>query len=365
MVGNDPAPHQHKQPRLQVAWWQRPHRFEAVQEDADEERYLPAKDGLASSSETQSLDSGSNEEASWNTATPDHVEEELDSDLSAGSQKRARNSSTAPLTEAFQIQRLLAENALLKRQLSEALDFRVPSAEANAAAAEAVADELRTQNRKLLKTLKDLQESTAALLKRQTEMHHIFEENAALQKSLEETRSHTMLLVEDIKDLEIQLSEQRQKCADSEAEQDVRKQLCYKLFMAMHGEDVRFDKRPRVAAEEKGFQFSKHNNINTVSEPFYDGAFEDAVAHGLALQDSGFLPSAECGLYSAAHKCDGKPTIASPGGSSAQDHTGSSQTCSRSSFGHWSANERKAGPHALAHEDRVTVPITFGRQPRL
>jgi len=363
MTGKGPAPHQQAKPRLQVAWWQRPHRFETVLQDASEAKL--AKDGdtsVTSSLDTQSLESGSNEESvlgQQSSATSDHALEELDSDLSHASQKRARTSKnlTVAVTDAVDVQHLLAENALLKRQLREALDFLVPSAEANAAAAEAVADELRMQNRNLMKMLSDLQEKNAALLQRQHEMQHMFQESAGLQRSLEE---NTMRLVEDISELEVQLAKQRQKCTDSEIQQDALKQLCQKLSMAMHGEDERLDKSlQNIAAEEKGFRLNKDSI--TVSQPSACNTTENAVAHEHAKHGPLLPTSAESCLQSATHRCDGKPTMASLAGSLAQGKAGrGAQTAVCSSLAQRGASERR--PRVFSSSRQVSLPAIFQRQ---
>jgi len=356
MAGNDPAPNQRTVPRLQM-------RFETVMEEAGEEHCTTAHDYVTSSSDTESLENGSDEELltgrqSWTTATPDHTEE-LNSGVSHRSQKQRRSVKdlTTTSTKAVDVEGLLAENMLLKRQLREALELRVPSAEAAVAASDAVADQLRVQNRKLSAMLKESREEIAALHEELGKMEHIIEENAALQRSIEQTRHHAMRLVDDMQNLKIQLSEERQKCAYSEEQQDARKKLCHKLFMAMQG--VKSTESPLAAAEQKGFCFNKKNI--TASESLVANTFKDALPHGDGPQDSWLPPSAEHGLQSLAHRRDGKPTVTSHGGSNAQDQTGCPQTTIHPFFSQTPAPERNAGPHAFTDGGRVAVPITFGK----
>jgi len=363
MVGNDAAPHQRTMPLQIYSWWQQEGRFETVMEDAGEEECTSVFDSMTNSSGTESMENGSDEELvisrqSWTTATPDQVKV-VNSEEKHRQQKQrraVRDLTTTP-SKAVDAKHLLAENMLLKRQLSEALELRVPSAEANAAASEAVADELRAKNRKLSAMLMKSREEIAALHERQSKMEHVMEENAALQRSIEETRCYTMLLVNDIQNLKTQLSEERQKRAASEAQQDVRKKLCHKLFMAM--QDVRLAESPLAAAEQKGVHFNTRNI--TASETPVAETSKDVLAHGHGPKDSWFHPSAEGGLQLPAHRLDGKPRITSPGGSSAQSQTGCPQTTIHSFLSQRSASERNFGPQAFTDEGQVAVPITFGR----
>jgi len=180
---------------------------------------------------------------------------------------------------------------------------------------------------------------------------HIIEENAALQRSIEETRCFTMLLVNDVQNLKTQLSEERQKRADSEAQQDVRKKLCHKLFMAM--QDVRLAESPLAAAEQKGSGFNTKNI--TASESIVADTFKNALAHWHGPQDSWLSPQ------SLAHRRDGMPIVTTPGGSSAQGQTGCPQSTIYPFLSQRSASERNVEPQASTNEGQVAVPITSGR----
>jgi len=96
---------------------------------------------------------------------------------------------------------------------------------APAMASDMDAEEVRMQNRELLKTVKELREENASLLQSQEELEQAVEEVQA------EARVYVTHLLSDIENLRMQLSKLHLRCNNAEEQRDVQKQLFLKLFM--------------------------------------------------------------------------------------------------------------------------------------
>eukprot|EP00419_Tripos_fusus_P008199 CAMPEP_0172696084 /NCGR_PEP_ID=MMETSP1074-20121228/27801_1 /TAXON_ID=2916 /ORGANISM="Ceratium fusus, Strain PA161109" /LENGTH=112 /DNA_ID=CAMNT_0013516775 /DNA_START=145 /DNA_END=480 /DNA_ORIENTATION=+ len=108
----------------------------------------------------------------------------------------------ASVVKSVTAEDLHTEIALLKQQLMEVRLFVLQSVQVPAIASDVDAEEVRLQNRELLKTVKELREENATLLQIQEEVEQAVEEFQA------ETRDYVTRLLDDIENLKIQLSKQ-------------------------------------------------------------------------------------------------------------------------------------------------------------
>lgn len=139
-----------------------------------------------------------------------------------------------------------AEAAQLQQQLAETQRLVLHAAQAPAVAPSVNVEGLRMQNSELVSTVNKLREENAVLLQRQQKMQQeaieglqarqeleqiVRREDAELRRMREETGNLVKILRDDIMNLNVQLSKQRQQCIDAEEQRDAQKQLFLKMFM--------------------------------------------------------------------------------------------------------------------------------------
>jgi len=234
----------------------------------------------------------------------------------------------ASVVKSVTAEDLHTEIALLKQQLMEVRLFVLQSVQVPAIASDVDAEEVRLQNRELLKTVKELREENATLLQIQEEVEQAVEEFQA------ETRDYVTRLLDDIENLKIQLSKQHLRCNDAQEQRDAQKQLFLKLFMlAKHDMEqsntqhakafkhAMLEHYSRIAAKRAASPLDKKNEAAPIH--CTDDNFKNHLAHAKGTQ----IPRrdfAEHHLVLPASKLDGKVEVSLPHltpVSSAQSHT--------------------------------------------
>jgi len=220
--------------------------------------------------------------ASLSTVAPEEETTELHKQLRRLKQKHS-------MTVSAEVDHLQAENASLRQRLKDA---HVSSTKARAAASVAVL-ELRTQNRHLLKTVKDLQEVNASLRQKQGSAEQAVQENVDLQRRHDEMSGQVMNLIDNVDNLTRQLSTERRRRADAEEQRCAQKELFHRLLSQIkHGMSqsktqlasvfmkeslAHWSERQRSSAEEKP---PRARNPNApASELFAERRFKDEMAH--------------------------------------------------------------------------------------
>jgi hypothetical protein len=215
--------------------------------------------------------------------------------------------SSTSTTRTARVEDLQAENAVLRRQLKEAQVFILPSLEASAAASLGAVEDLKMQNRQLLKTVKVLQEEIATLSQTQSRMEQVVQDND-LQKKYQEMSGRMMLLIDDNDHLRNQLSEERERLANAEEHRCAQQELFQRMFMqikhdmdhgnskpasvAMKGRGAPVGEHPRPADEQH--VFPRETGESPASQLFTEDKCKDDMTHarGMIVLAEGSFPSA-------------------------------------------------------------------------